>query len=92
MLRNRPRFSRNSTSSPDKGAFGARPFHHTTANGTRINFILSRWPVVVRFDDSLAVLVAELEQVFFLNGRPDDRIDVWIDFWRHGFFEPPFAG
>src|SRR5258707_12483295 len=40
-------------------------------------------PVIVRLHDTLAVFVSKPEQAFFLNGRPDEWIDVRVDFRAH---------
>jgi hypothetical protein len=37
-------------------------------------------PVIVWLHDTLAVFVAKPQQMFFLNGRPDEWIDVRVDF------------
>lgn len=39
--------------------------------------------IVVRFDDTLAVFLSKPEQAFLLDGGPDDRIDVRVDYRRH---------
>ena len=41
-------------------------------------------PIIVRLHNTLAVLVVEPEQAFLFNGRPDNWIDVRIDFRRQG--------